>query len=63
MKSKFTPKVVYFLFYLLTFLSLSAALFGTTVLTEAGQMLNLPREWLVDFFRYRIPISVASASL
>ena len=58
MKSRIKPKVVYILFYLLAFLSLSAALFGTIVLTEAGQMLNLPREWLVEFFRYRVPISL-----
>ena len=58
MKSRTKPKVVYILFYLLAFLSLSAALFGTTVLTEAGQMLNLPREWLVEFFRYRVPVSL-----
>lgn len=57
MESVIKSKGVYILFYLLAFFSLSAALFGTTILTEAGQMLNLPREWLVEFFRLRGPIS------
>lgn len=57
MDSEKKSKGVYISFYLLAFFSLSTALFGTTILTEAGQMLNLPREWLVEFFRLRGPIS------
>ncbi|MFC1827165.1 DUF3179 domain-containing (seleno)protein [Thermodesulfobacteriota bacterium] len=58
MESNAKKKTGYLVFYLLAFISLGATTFGSVILTEAGQMMNLPRPWLIEFFRYRVPISI-----
>ena len=58
MNTQERPKVISILFYFLAFFSFFAVIFGSTVLTELGQVLNLPREWLIEFFRYRVSVSI-----
>ena len=42
----------------LALITIVLALFGTVLLTEAGQMLNVPRDWVFNFFHYRKHISI-----
>lgn len=42
----------------LALITIVLALLGTVLLTEAGQMLNVPRDWVFNFFHYRKHISI-----
>ena len=39
--------------------TLAAGALGAILLTEAGQVLNLPREWVFTYYHWRAEISVA----
>jgi len=40
-------------------IALAAAGLGAVLMTEVGQMLNLPSDWVYSYFEYKIPISLA----
>ena len=42
-------------------LSLAVGILSAILLTEVGQILNLPRDWVFNFYRYRHGISLALA--
>lgn len=44
---------------LLAAAALAIGVLGAVLLTEAGQILDLPRDWVFGFYRYRLEISVA----
>lgn len=59
-KTESTEKsiVIRVLFSILALIALASVIIGAVLLTEAGQMINVPRDWLVSFFYYHKQISI-----
>ncbi|CAM4051779.1 DUF3179 domain-containing protein [Vibrio neonatus] len=49
--------------FILAIISLLVGAFGAIALTEAGQMINMPREWVFSYFEYRVALNVFIVAL
>lgn len=43
--------------------ALVIGLSGAVLLTELGQLMNLPRDWVFGYFHWRVPLSIAALAL
>ncbi len=57
-KGKQKSRFIRFVFVVLALATVIPAVGGAVLLTEAGQMIAIPRSWVVNFFYFRLPVSV-----